>query len=470
MSALRILSCAALALALSGCSILVASELDGKGGGTDGGPRPDSPGTDDGGGDGGDVDPDGDVVEVDCTDMADGTACGTGLLCIAGACVPTSCGDGYVDSAAGEECEDGNDQSQDGCEPTSCTYSCESAAECADMRVCNGDETCNTATHTCEAGAAAPGGTPCVLDDGSAGICNGGLCAPAGCGNGVMESGEECDDGANGNNADGCRDDCQYTCETDDDCSDADMCTGTETCDVALHRCVPGTPLVCDDGSPCTTDTCAALTGCASVLIDADGDGRAPAAVCTGAMGGDCDDMNNTRYPGAVEYCDMLDNDCDGTADEGAVMATCYRDADGDRYPLMSVMMTACTCPSGYITARTDMKWDCFEGAMGGSAVHPDQTTYFDSGYCTNRLGCTSTTTPYSFDYDCDGVETKRWTRTGWSACPTSTLSCSSGWTGSTAPACGASATLRQCGLLRTTDGVYYCGQTALGTVRQQCR
>jgi hypothetical protein len=40
--------------------------------------------------------------------------------------------------------------------------------------------------------------------------------------------------------------------------------------------------------------------------------------------GGDCDDMDAAVFPGAVETCDLRDNDCDGTTDNGAV------DADGD--------------------------------------------------------------------------------------------------------------------------------------------
>ena len=36
----------------------------------------------------------------------------------------------------------------------------------------------------------------------------------------------------------------------------------------------------------------------------------------------DCDDTQNTVYPGGVEVCDGLDNDCDGSLDEGTVSAS----------------------------------------------------------------------------------------------------------------------------------------------------
>lgn len=71
--------------------------------------------------------------------------------CRSGTCVPRGCGDESVEGT--EECDDGNQVSGDGCEPT-CTYTCEEDGECDDNNVCNGAETCDVEMHACVAGTA----------------------------------------------------------------------------------------------------------------------------------------------------------------------------------------------------------------------------------------------------------------------------------------------------------------------------
>ena len=54
----------------------------------------------------------------------------------------------------------------------------------------------------------------------------------------------------------------QLTCLSDHQCADGDLCNGIEHCVAGF--CVASTaPLVCDDGDPCTNDTCIAAAGCA---------------------------------------------------------------------------------------------------------------------------------------------------------------------------------------------------------------
>ena len=76
-------------------------------------------------------------------------------------------------------------------------------------------------------------------------------------------------------------------CDDNGDCDDNDVCNGYETCDSGL--CRPGTSLVCDDGKPCTDDSCDSITGCHFVNDNSNScdDGN----LCNGGeycLGGDC--------------------------------------------------------------------------------------------------------------------------------------------------------------------------------------
>jgi photosystem II stability/assembly factor-like uncharacterized protein len=80
------------------------------------------------------------------------------------------------------------------------------------------------------------------------------------CGNGVIEAGEQCDDGAGNGAAGGC---CTVMCRFASSgaaCDDGDACTGPDQC-TATGQCV-GTAVDCDDRDACTADSCDSGLGC----------------------------------------------------------------------------------------------------------------------------------------------------------------------------------------------------------------
>jgi len=448
---MRSLTALSLLVALSACSLVACGDSGTTATETDTGTPTDtatdtgSPadaadtGTPDSTTDGGD---DGGVV--DCTGKADGTACGTGNICLKGVCAPSRCGDGFVDPAT-EECEDGNELSGDGC--SACKFECKLDTDCNDGNDCTTDS-CDKSTagkQLCK--TAAVTGTPtCKLADGTSGTCSGATCKKAGCGNSAVDTGEECDDG-NTDDTDGCKKDCTFTCKADADCSDGNACNGTETCDTATHKCKAGTPAVCGKGKSCLVDgVCDPATG-ACTYLDGDKDG----VTCDL----DCNDADPGIFPAsggkpaAPECKDGKDNDCNG-AKEDNVDCVCYADGDGDGYAAASAAtITAVTCPTGYtklkpVDAATT---DCRDN---NASVFPGQKSYFPTSYCNaaSPLLCVGPAAPRSFDYNCNGAEETQYKGTAAASCvgATNLLACviRSGWV-TTVPACGVTGTYRSC-------------------------
>ena len=171
--------------------------------------------------------------------------------------------------------------------------------------------------------------------------------------------------------------------EVDGDCDDSRAAVNpgaTELCNGADDDC---------DGDIDEDDAADAGTW----YSDSDGDGYGDASTgsvhCDAASGevadaSDCDDSDSDVYPGADEYCDSTDSDCDGDTDDSDALDadTWYADADGDGYGDSSTTLSACDEPSGY----TDDASDCEDS---------DATAY---------PGSTATETPGDgIDTDCDG-------------------------------------------------------------------
>jgi hypothetical protein len=124
---------------------------------------------------------------------------------------------------------------------------------------------------------------------------------------------------------------------------------------------------------------CLSSSGCEANFIgciglngtDNDGDGY--------TLNTDCDDTNPTVFPGAYEYCDGLDNNCDGQIDEGWVW---YFDGDGDGFGQQGISVSDCVPPSGYVS----LSGDCDDS---DSSIYPGATDICGDG----------------IDQDCDGVD-----------------------------------------------------------------
>ncbi|MBD3316957.1 MAG: hypothetical protein GF344_14305 [Chitinivibrionales bacterium] len=74
------------------------------------------------------------------------------------------------------------------------------------------------------------------------------------------------------------------------------------------------------------------------------------------AQNGDCNDDDPSINPGAEEVCDGIDNNCNGTIDDGFSTNTFYQDTDGDGYG--TEMDTKVVCegppPPGYVARGGD--------------------------------------------------------------------------------------------------------------------
>ncbi len=138
------------------------------------------------------------------------------------------------------------------------------------------------------------------------------------CGNGVVDPGEDCDDG-NSLEDDGCTTDCRYGCNTVKDCDDKNPCTA-DSCGPTVRgfACAYETLVgaKCDDGDSCTApDTCDATAKClggtnsCNCKVDGDCKNYEDGNACNGTLHcllGQC-----VINPFTVITCDITgDTDC----------------------------------------------------------------------------------------------------------------------------------------------------------------
>jgi len=234
-------------------------------------------------------------------------------------------------------------------------------------------------------------------------------------GDGFSEAAGDCDDHAAAvypgapQICDGVNDDCSdpawpwfpypYDQEADAD-NDGFLGCGDD-CDDHQPTVYPGAPEYCDG----LNNDCDASTWPTPAADEADADHDS-----TRICGGDCNDTDGSIGPGFWEYCDGLDNDCDSEVDEGAAVNCEDYDPCTD-----DVCAGAAGCTNPYNTSPCEDHSDCTSGDACSDGYCRGTPT--NGNVCNDGNACTSDDTcvtgvclggtPVDCDDGdpCDGVE-----------------------------------------------------------------
>ncbi|MSP92368.1 MAG: hypothetical protein EXR79_11285 [Myxococcales bacterium] len=330
---------------------------------------------------------------VDAPESGAGVPCEDGDVCTSGeACVGAACKGGTPTS-----CDDQNACTVDACNKlTGCTHTAKAGA-CDDGNACTQGDACGKGQCVPGASAVCDDGSPCTKDscdfkqgclhapldgkcDDSSQCTSGETCQGGACGGGALVN---CDDG-NPCSQDSCLAalGCMHEGLSGSACEDGDACTQQDAC--AAGKCKAGSATACDDGSACTADTCNPAKGCVFVPLDGkpcnDGNACTPADVCNGGacVGGgatDCHDGN----PCTTDACD---------AKKGCFAVS----ADGKPCNDKNACTSGDLCKAGSCVAAG--KIDCDDGnACTGEACEPKKgcvITHLDGKACNDNNACTT--------------------------------------------------------------------------------
>jgi hypothetical protein len=316
-------------------------------------------------------------------------------------------------SAQGKVCIDGG---RCGCDPTK-TYTCSGS----NIGVCKpGAYVCDLNGNLGTTCIGYNGPSTEICTDGKDNNCNGypvagstNDCSDSGCDGQVCATGKICIAGTctfpqtcTDNDHDGYGNPGNAKCANgpQTDCNDNNPAIhpgATETCNGADDNCDGSIDngATCGTGQSCISGTCQnnPITSC----TDADGDrysveanpntcgNKCGSQTCLG--GGDCDDSDIIVHPGATETCNGVDDNCDGSVDNGA---TCP--ANMICAGIQGCISTACASNEKMSCTIPGLNGICGQGQAGckingqwGSCAQINNAT---SEVCNNNL-----------DDDCDG-------------------------------------------------------------------
>ncbi len=198
-----------------------------------------------------------------------------------------------------------------------------------------------------------------------------------------------------------------YSATRGGDCSDNDASVNPSATEVCANNK--------DDDCNGQTDE-AGCQGCTTYYKDQDGDTygvtgdtrclSGPTAPYTATRGGDCDDSNGAIKPGATEFCNNVDDNCDGQTDEEGASgcSTYYYDNDGDGYGVTGNLKCLCRASGKYSAQQGG---DCDDSDQN---VRPGATEVCN-GKDDNCDGVTDPVdsqgcVPWYYDSDGDGYGT----------------------------------------------------------------
>ena len=330
-----------------------------------------------------------------------GKLCQDGDECTFGA----ECQDGACAGGVPVNCNDGNACTDDSCDADSGCLHEDNQAGCNDGDVCTTQDSC--------VDGACTGGPVLVCDDGDP--CTGDTCdAAVGC---VWQklTGDECDDGNACTELDVCLDgvctgsgelDCADANPCTDNlcdpalgcitklntafCDDGDICTTVDHCH--LGECLGGMELACNDGNPCTKDTCAKEAGCQ--FVPAAGDcpgGTCDNGVCVPKCPGGCDDGNPCTGDTCLGEAGCVFYNVDGPCD------------DQDPCTTTDACEAGACAGSGELPCNDDNNCttdSCVSGA--GCDFAPNTAPCDDSDLCTVGDQCDQGACKPGVPADCD--------------------------------------------------------------------